>query len=237
MRARRLRPERRKQRGMTLLEIIVSLAILSMISLLIYGAFDSMSRGKKGEALRVERAHQGRAAVLRIARELQSAYLSLHTPTVPALQTRLTAFIASSSTNYDRVDFASFAHRRTEASSHESDQAEIGYFVVRDPDHDGKMDLVRREQVPMDMDPKRGGVVNVVAENVESFSLRFLDPMSGLWVETWDTQQAATGQYNRLPLEIEIKLTLAEVPGAAAATYTTKTTLPMQQPLSFAIPR
>ena len=42
-------------RGMTLLEILVSIAILSMISLLIYGAFDSLSRGRKGEALRVDR--------------------------------------------------------------------------------------------------------------------------------------------------------------------------------------
>ena len=41
---------RHAARGMTLLEILVSLGILGMISILIYGAFDSMARGKRGAA-------------------------------------------------------------------------------------------------------------------------------------------------------------------------------------------
>ena len=62
---------------MTLLEILVSIAILSMMSLLIYGAFDSMSRGKKGEAMRAPSA-PGRAAkpLLRMTRELSEAFLT-----------------------------------------------------------------------------------------------------------------------------------------------------------------
>ena len=49
-----IRRSRTRSRGMTLLEILVSLGILGMISILIYGAFDSMARGKKGETLRVD---------------------------------------------------------------------------------------------------------------------------------------------------------------------------------------
>ena len=41
-----------RARGMTLLEILVSLAILAMMALLIYGAFDSMNSGIKGEEVR-----------------------------------------------------------------------------------------------------------------------------------------------------------------------------------------
>ena len=100
---------------MTLLEILVSLAVLAMIATLIYGAFDSLGRGKKGESLRAERARQGRGAVLRIVRELSSAYLSLHVPANVAQNTRVTAFIATSSMDFDRVDFTAFAHQRTQA--------------------------------------------------------------------------------------------------------------------------
>ncbi len=219
---------------MTMLEVMVSLVIIAMVSLLIYGAFDSMSRGKKGEAIRVDRARQGREAVLRMVREMSSAYLSLHTPTSPALISRQTAFLAHNGAQFDRVDFTAFAHRRVEKDSKESDQAEIGYFVVKDPDIADKMDLVRREQTPIDYEPKKGGIVNVLAENVEAFDIRFLDAQTGSWTESWDTMQAS-GQPNRLPLEVKIVLTMKAVPGAAAKTYTTKFMIPMQLPLSFGI--
>jgi general secretion pathway protein J len=227
---------RRAARGMTLLEVMVSIAILAMIAILIYGAFDSLSRGKKGEALRADRARQGRQALARITRDVQAAFLSLHQPINLALNTRVTHFIAQSGSPYDRIDFASFAHRRTEAEAKESDQCEVGYFVVPDPDKEGKYDLVRREQTPIDMEPKRGGTVNVVAEDVELFDVKLLDPLTGLWTETWDTSQALM-QPGRLPLAVKVNLVLKGVPNGTPNTFTTKAMLPMQQPLAFGISR
>lgn len=236
MRVRALHRRRRARRGMTLLEVLVSLGVLAMISLMIYGAFDSLSRGRKGEAMRVDRARQGRDAIERMTHEIQSAFLSMHNPLSAALVTRQTAFIATNEQTFDRLDFASFAHRRVEKESKESDQSEIGYFVVKDPDKEDKMDLVRREQSPPDFDPKRGGVVNVLAEDVELFDIRFLDPISTQWLERWDTTQL-TGQLNRLPLEVKITLVLKPVKNSPPYRFVTKFMLPMQQPLSFGIPR
>lgn len=221
---------------MTLLEILVSLGVMAMISLMIYGAFDSMGRGRRGEALRSDRARQGRDAIDRIARELQSSFLSMHQPISPHLQTRRTAFIAKSSAQYDRVDFTAFAHRRVTRDAKESDQAEIGFFVVNDPDVEGKMDLVRREQAPIDYDPNRGGVVNVLAEDVESFELKYLDPLTGTWVETWDSTQAAA-QFNRLPVEVRIELKMKAVRNTPEFRYVTKAMIPITQPLRFGIPQ
>ncbi|MBX3215358.1 MAG: prepilin-type N-terminal cleavage/methylation domain-containing protein [Labilithrix sp.] len=234
--ATRRHERRRRARGMTLLEILVSLGVMAMISLLIYGAFDSLSRGRRGESLRSDRARQGRDAVERMARELQSAFLSMHTPTNQALVTRLTAFYGQNSSQYDRIDFASFAHRRIMKDAKESDQAEIGYFVVKDPEVEGKMDLARREQAPIDFDYKRGGVVNVIAEDVERFDLRYLDPLTGQWVESWDSTQVM-GQFNRLPLEIRIELELKPVKNSPPFRYVTKVMMPMQLPLTFGIPQ
>ena len=72
------------------------------------------------------------------------------------------------------------------------------------------MDLVRREQTPIDLDPLRGASSNVVAEDVETFDMRYLDPLTGQWVETWDSTQV-TGQPNRLPLEVRVRLVLKGV--------------------------
>lgn len=230
-----MRRRRPGTRGMTLLEIMVSLGVMAMISLLIYGAFDSLSRGRRGEALRADRARQGRDAMERMTHELQSAFLSLHTPTMPALITRTTGFIGQSSSQFDRIDFTAFAHRRMMAEARESDQAEIGYFVVKDPDAD-KMDLVRREQAPIDFDFNKGGVVNVIAEDVEKFDVKYLDPMTGQWLDTWDST-SMTGQVNRIPFEVRIELELKSVKNTPPFKYVTKVTLPMMNPLKFGIPQ
>jgi general secretion pathway protein J len=222
--------------GLTLIEILVSMSVLAMIAVLIYADFDSLGRAKRVEGIRGDRARQARGAMLRMSRELSGAFLSMHNPANLSLQTRLTAFVGQSSSQYDRIDFSSFAHRRVDANSKESDQAEIGYFVAADPAVEGKMDLVRREQTPADSDPKRGGTVNVLVEDVESFDVRYYDPITNQWLESWDTTQT-TGQPNRVPLEVRLTVTLKNVPSGLDPVYTTKVALPIRNPLSFGIPK
>jgi general secretion pathway protein J len=218
--------------GITLMEVMVCIAILAMMSLLLYGSFSSLGKGRKAESMRMDRARQARQALARMTRELQSAYLSAHTQTNAATQTRITAFIGQNGTPFDRIDFAAFAHVRTVRDSKESDQAEIGYFVSNDPDDPDKRDLVRREQVAMDLEPKKGGIVNVVCEHVERFDIQYLDPLNGRWLDYWDTMQAA-GQPNRLPLAVKIVLTVKGVGDSPPQTLVSKVFLPMQQPLGF----
>ena len=79
-------------RGFTLLEVMVAVAILAMVSVLIYGAFDGLSRGKKSLGRVNDRYHQGRAAIARIAMELSSAFLSTHQPLTEQQIRRLTIF-------------------------------------------------------------------------------------------------------------------------------------------------
>jgi general secretion pathway protein J len=225
-----------RSRGMTLFEIVVAVSILTMVAVLIYGVVDSLSRGRKGEGLRSERAHEGREALQRIVRDLSSAYLSTHAPAVRAQQTELTGFVGRGSTPFDRIDFTAFAHRRTERDAHESDQAEVGYFVVPDPEVPDKMDLVRREQTPIDLEPLKGGVVNVVAESVSEFDLRYLDPTTSQWLESWDSMQIS-GQPNRLPLAVSVRIVLKGIGDGPVFAYETKVFLQIQQPLSFGIPR
>jgi general secretion pathway protein J len=222
---------------MTLLEVVVAVAVMAMISLLLYGAFDALSRGKRGEAARADRSRQGREAMSRITREMTSAYLSLHNPLQPSLFTRRTVFVGEhTGSEGDRVDFASFSHRRLTQDVPESDQAEIGYFVSRDPSVTGKVDLVRREQTPLDMEPRQGGVTNVLAEDIESFELKYLDPLTGQWIDTWDSTNQ-TGQLNRLPLQVKVTLVLKGIKDGAPLRFQTKFTVPMRDPLTFGQPR
>jgi general secretion pathway protein J len=221
---------------MTLIEVVVAIAILAMVAVLIHGVIDSLTRGRKAEAMRAERVHEAREALQRIVHDLSAAYLSMHVPPVTALLTGKTAFVGRSSATYDRIDFAAFAHRRTTRDAHESDQAEVGYYVTTNPDDPQKMDLVRREQTPIDLEPLKGGVSNVVAEDVAEFHIKYLDPQTTRWLDSWDSSQVS-GQPNRLPLEVDIRLVMKGVGDGPPYEYATKLFIPIQQPLAFAIPR
>ena len=226
----------RATRGLTLLEVMVAVGILAMVAVLIYGAFDGLGRGKKNLGRVNDRYHQGRAALARMTRELSSAFLSAHQPLTEQQFRRLTIFKATSSSPADRIDFTSFSHLRLVRDSHESDQNELSYFGSPDPKVPGKLDLARRESTIIDLDPKRGGEVEVLAEDIDYFDLRFLDATTGLWTESWDSSQA-TGQPNRLPFEIKITLALKGGIQNKPIVFLTKVAMPMQAPLTFAVPR
>jgi general secretion pathway protein J len=221
---------------MTLLEVLVSIAIVAMIGTLIYGAFHGMNRSRTNMDVVNDRYHQGRGALSRMARELSASFLSAHEPfgaQMGAQQSyRQTAFLGGDDRPADRVDFTSFSHRRLRADSHESDQNELSYFASRDPDT-GNLDLVRRESKYIDDDPAHGGIVQVLAENIDSFDVQYLDGMTGEWVESWDSTQPAA-QLGRLPAQIWIVLVLNGGPGGTT-TFQTKVPIAIQLPLTFAV--
>lgn len=221
--------------GLTLLEVLVSLAVMAMIGLLIYGAFDGMTRSRNAISTLDERYHQGRSALSRISREIAASFVSLHQAPPIAQVMRVTAFLGKKQTPYDRLDFVSFSHARLDRDKHESDQHEVGYFASRDPDVNGKVDLARREAATIDDDPEKGGVVQVLAEDIELFSLDYFDPLTGTWLDTWDSTQPA-GQMGRLPLQVRVMLHLRGGPRGEPIRFSTKVTLAMQSPLAFSVP-
>ena len=228
----------RAARGFTLIELMVAIAILAMISIVIYSAFSGLKNSKEGLERIDDRYREGRLAMARISRELQSAYLSAHAinPQQALVQT---SFIGTRGTPADRLDFNSFANRRLDRDAHESDQVEISYFGSRDPKRDDKVDLVRRADTKLDDEPQKGGRIEVLATDIDLFDLEYLDPLSGQWVETWDSTQAV-GQPQRLPLQVRVLLVLNE--GRRSSSDRSRSTirfvgkyaLPIQKPLTFA---
>jgi general secretion pathway protein J len=217
-------------RGLTLLEVMIAISVLSLISMLIYGAFSVITRGKQVTTQLSERYRTGRVAMNRMARELSEAYLSAHVAATLSLNVRATAFIGTAR----RVDFNAFAHRRIVKDSHESDQCELSYFVVQHPKNNKVIDLARREQVIPDDQPGKGGVSQILADDIDTFSLRYLDPLTGLWTDTWDST-SPSANFNRMPLQIEINLSLKGGPSAEPIRLRTKTGITMPIPLAFAL--
>lgn len=230
---------RRSARGFTLLEVLISIAILAAITSLLFGAFSALKRSKDGLTRTQDRQREGRLAMARMTRELQGAYLSAHLPINQALMIQKTIFKGERGTPADRVDFTAFANLRLEKDSHVSDQCEISYYGSPNPDGSSTQDLVRRVDSSIDLEPTKGGKVEVLATDIDLFDLQYLDAQTGQWQEGWDTTQT-TGQLDRLPLQVRIILVLNGGARSSAdrsrntIRLVTKVGLNILQPLTFA---
>jgi len=231
---------RRLPRGFTLLELIVSVTVLAFVTMLLYGAFSGMKRTRDGLTRVQDRYREGRIALSRIVRDLQSAYISQHLPINQQLAVLKTAFIGHQSTPADRVDFNTFTAIRRDRNSHLSDQLEVSYFGEDSLETPGTTDLVRRSSQYPDLNPEAGGRIDVVATDIDLFDLAFLDPTTSQWVDSWDTT-SASGQPNRMPFEVRVTLIVNGGRRSAAGRlrgslrFETTVVLPITQPLTFAI--
>ena len=236
----RARPSRQHARGFTLIELLIAIGVLAMVSMLLYGAFSGLERTKDGVTRLADRYHQGRAALRRMAHELSGAYISAHAPPDQNLVAVRTAFIGVRDTPAARVDFNSFSNRRYDKDAKESDQAEISYFGSPNPDGSGDLDLARRISPHLDVEPERGGRVEVLATDIDLFELSYLDAATGEWTEKWDSTEAL-GQQNKLPLQVRILLMLNGGRRTSAERsrqplrFITKVALAMRDPLTFAV--
>ncbi len=226
--------------GFTLVEVLIAIAILAMISTLLFTSFSSLKRSKDGVRRVSERHREGRMAISRVARELQSAYISRHLPPDINQAVVRTAFIGTQGAPADRIDFNAFVHRRMDRDARESDQAELSYFGMASETERGVFDLVRRTNPKLDHEPEKGGRVQILATDIDLFDLRYLDPLTGLWVEEWDSTESIK-QFDRMPLQVRVILILnggarvSQGRGRDPLTFATKVSIPLLQPLSFGV--
>jgi general secretion pathway protein J len=227
----------RSRQGMTMIEIMVAMAILSIMTALLYSGFIQTSHNKKRVEDDLERSHEITSGIARMAEELSMAYVSQQTNRVNPLSTLhpvMTAFIAKEHGSGSRIDFCAFSHRRLYRNAHESDQNEVSYFLTHE-NKSGEQVLARREQRRIDDDPEKGGISQILIRNVRSFSLSFLDPATTMWTQTWDTTQSS-GQPNRLPSQAKILVTVPNLSGRGPdQTFGTRTWFPISWGLNSAI--
>ena len=70
------------------------------------------------------------------------------------------------------------------------------------------IDLVRREQKEIDLDPTKGGVVNVLGEDVDRFDVQYLEPIDRRLARRLGLDAGHRRSFNRLPLQVKIRLVL-----------------------------
>lgn len=163
---------------MTLIEVAVAVAVLSMMGMLAYGGLSISLRSQTEMGQLQERYHTARITLERIKRELSMAFVSLH----QAEDKRTVTFFEGEE---DHIAFVTSAHEPFRKNAHESDQIEVEYRldVV-----DGQRVIVRRMKLHIDDSPGKGGREEVVAVGVKELEFAYYDKERESWEKDWEVE-------------------------------------------------
>ncbi len=173
----------RRANGFTLIEILISLAILSVILAAVYGTFFLAQRAVEGMDESLIRIQEARRALDILRCELESAYFREADPHA-LFQIKDRDMYGRSASH---LAFTTFSGLRPGLSK-------ISYYVE---ERDGTLHLYKKvDLVPQASEGTEG--VEII-EHMDAFSIE--GKYQDQWVKTWDT-----GIINTMPEEIRISL-------------------------------
>lgn len=192
-----------RQRGLSLIEIMISLAILGVMMAIAWGTIASSSRARIVFTALEERNHEVRTALARMVNDLESSYLSSND--LENLDNRRTLFIGKS----EELRFSTFGHVTLWADANESDQTIVVYYIddMRGPKSSGKDALYRKELRRQSNEPWEGeaGELDVLLTDIEEIEIQYWDWENKKWKETWDSTKQ-DGEKNKLPPRVRIAI-------------------------------
>ncbi len=207
------RPPVPKAAGFTLIEVMIAVAILSSLTVLIWGSYQQTFRSQRLVEANLTRYRAARLAMDRILRDVQMAYLSKNI--IPGTeQTPRTFFDGTHRADVDELRFTYFGHQRLYAESKEADTAAVGYFGGHDRDNSQKLNLYRREtrRLQADRFENISGETELLCDDIVRLQFEYYHPDKKAWVDTWRTSQA-DGYPDRLPSRVRARLTIRDEAG------------------------
>ncbi len=202
---------RRNPSGFTLIEIMLALALMALVTALLWGTFAQTARIKTRIENTQDRTHTLRVALMRMSREIEMAYVS--NSEAVGVQDRRTMFSGISHSDFDELRFSWFGHQRLRADAAEGDTALVHYFTVPDPEDSTKVNLMREETRRLEAkDPKLiPGETYLLCPAIVRLKFAYYDYKQKDWREEWDTTKADSLQY--LPTQVRMSLTVLDERG------------------------
>lgn len=222
-----------RSRGMTLIEVMISFAVLGMIVVSVWSSFNGTLKGIEITEKQQQRYSIVRNGLARMTSELTMAYLSKNRPLDD--QRHFTLFEGRDNFDTDSLTFSSFSHLRVRKDANESDQTVLQYFVEKDPEDGSRTHLYRREarrltgDLPEDMEEFWPAYIAI--EDVVTFDVKFWDTQRTEFVDEWRTTKIDM-QPDRLPTRVKITLGVRDFDGEVV-TFTSQAVIMMQEAIDL----
>lgn len=219
-----------RSRGMTLIEVMISLAVLGMMVVSLWSSFSGTIKGIETTEELQKRYSIVRNGLARMTSELSMSYLSLNRSLVND-QKHYTLFEGRDNFETDSLTFSTFSHLRVRKDANESDQTVIQYFVEKDPEDGDVSHLYRRESRRLTGDTpeqmEEFFAAYIVVEDVVSFDVKYWDDRQFEWIDEWRTMKVDM-QPDRLPQRVKLEIGVRDLDGDVIP-FTAQAVIMMQE--------
>lgn len=187
--------KRRLQSGFTLLEVLLALAIFSMIALTTSNQINVIRNTKESALAQIEQFDGVRSAIAVIRDDLGQAYHKRYRDLGGDLQRRVQRSEPAPHTLFDgrsnQLIFTSLSHRNFYATRKDGQQAEISYFLQASP-RNGLSTLMKRESPIIDGNLFEGGSLYTLLDEVSQLEFKYWDDKLLKWTEDWNSDAGTT---------------------------------------------
>ena len=184
-------PASRRAAGLTLIELLVALVILTVVLTLAYGSFFQISGAATSLKEDLAAQQELRTLLKIVSDDLHAARFFKNFADSGRNPSGIVARVrAAAGREFSAVDFhaASLARlNRQRPEEFDPGVHEVGYTVEEDP-ATREPTLVRREDYYVDSNIETGGVKVVLSRRIETFSLAFLPPSATPGAEQWSRE-------------------------------------------------
>jgi len=173
-----------KRNGFTLVELLIAIAILSIIMSVVYKSFYASTEGIKRAEVVDDINSTARVIFLKLMDDINSAYLDNSNKTI---------FVGDSKRDkdlpQDSLSLTSLSNLRMVKDAKETDLHEIGYYLKEDYDYqkqEKKISLLRKEKKTIGAEPVlEGGEVYELTDEIAGIRFSYFD---GAWKDNWDSK-------------------------------------------------
>ena len=198
----------KRQKGFTLVELMLAVLILAIMMAIIYGVVVSTVTAARRVEEITSTSEIGPAILTQIRSDLEAAF-------VPKADGEY--FVAThgggAGNGRDRIDFVSGVMAYGPENEIEQPRFhsvnEVGYQLQESRKNPGYAVLYRREDYFIDGDPLKGGRLTELYDRVRSFTLRFREGET--WRDNWNSK-TQKGLPKAVEIEIKIQVTDREQP-------------------------
>jgi prepilin-type N-terminal cleavage/methylation domain-containing protein len=217
----------RSRAGFTLLELMLALAILSIILVMIAESFSAVIHSKVHGEARLDIDREGRAILWELTNEIRGAVQTPMPNAAPSDVLLIGRAQMGGATPIDAITVSTLAAGHRRAITGMDAEEVVSYSVTTNPQVRGWYVLARSQRSALLLSTNIPGPPPIeLADNVVSLHIKYYNGMS--WLESWDS--TALPPPTQLPIAVSIELVLG-AGGGRVMDFATQVMLPMAVPI------